>query len=138
MKLFGVNANVPAELGNFRRLSSLVLDMSVQAQASHAPSPLQTLAVAAVAAAGMLFWGSWKFMISTNALENYVAQHRSSRYQPQHAIPVGGDVLDGVYHSSGAERDSQPHPLTTLSRCSDSLPKAGTITSSTLRMSSKL
>ena len=47
------------------------------------------------------------------------------------------DVLDGVYHSSGAERDSKPHPLTTLSRCSAALP-AGTMASSTLRMSSKL
>lgn len=77
-------------------------------------------------------------MISNNTLESYVTQHLSSRYQPQHVTPVGGEVLDGVYHSSGAERDSKPHPLTTLSRCSGSLPMAGTIASSTLRISSKL
>lgn len=112
--------------------------MSVQAHATHAPSPLQTLVMAAVVAAGLLFWGSWKFMISNNVLENYATQHLSSRYKPQHVTPVGGEELDGVYHSSGAERDSRPHPLTTLSRCSDSLPMAGTIASSTLRMSSKL
>ncbi len=112
--------------------------MSVQAHATYAPSPLHTLAIAAVVAAGLLFWGSWRFMISNNVLESYAVQHLSSGHQPQHVIPVGGEELDGVYHSSGAERDSRPHPLTSLSRCSDSLPMAGTIASSTLRMSSKL
>ncbi len=112
--------------------------MAIEAHERYAPSPLQTLAIAALVAAGLLFWGSWNFMISDNTLEDYVAQHLNSRYPPQHVIPVGGDVLDGVYHSSGAERDSKPHPLTTLSRCSDSLPMAGTIAPSTLRMSSKL
>lgn len=77
-------------------------------------------------------------MITNNVLESYAAQHLSSPYPPQAVIPVGGEVLDGVYHASGAERDWHPHPLTTLSRCSESLPMAGTIASSTLRMSSKL
>jgi hypothetical protein len=112
--------------------------MAIEAHERYAPSPLQTLAIAAVVAAALLFWGSWKFMISTNTLESYIAQHRNSRHLVQHVIPVGGDVLDGVYHSSGAARDSKPHPLTTLSRCSAALPRAGTIASSTLRMSSKL
>lgn len=112
--------------------------MPIEAHERYARSPLQTLAIASVVAASLLFWGSWKFMISTNTLESYAAQRLNSRPQPQHVIPVGGDVLDGVYHSSGAERDTKPHPLTTLSRCSNSLPRAGTIASSTLRMSSKL
>jgi|HubBroStandDraft_4_1064222.scaffolds.fasta_scaffold23162_3 hypothetical protein len=77
-------------------------------------------------------------MISNNVLESYAVQHLSPGHEPQHVTPVGGEVLDGVYHSSGAERDSKPHPLTTLSRCSGSLPMAGTIASSTLRISSKL
>jgi hypothetical protein len=104
----------------------------------HAPSPLKMLAVAALVAASLLFWGSWKFMISNNVLENYTARHVKHPHPIEHVTPVGGDVLDGVYHSSGAERDSKPHPLTTLRRCTASLPMAGTITSTTLRMSSKL
>ena len=111
--------------------------MAIEAHERHAPSPLQTLALAALAATALLFWGSWKFVISNDALEGYT-QHLNSRHQVQHTIPVGGEVLDGVYHSSGRQRDSQPHPFTTLSRCSASLPMAGAIASSTLRMSSKL
>lgn len=96
------------------------------------------LAIATVIAASLLFWGSWKFMISNNVLENYTARHVSPKHEIDHVSPVGGEVLDGVYHSSGAERDSKPHPLTTLKRCAASLPIAGTITSTTLRISSKV
>ena len=96
------------------------------------------LALAAVVAAGLLFWGSWKFMISNNVLESYTVRHIHRGHEIQHVTPVGGDVLDGVYHSSGAERDSRPHPLTILRRCTASLPMAGTITSTTLRISSKV
>ena len=112
--------------------------MAIAAHERYAPSPLQTLAIAAVVAAGLLFWGSWEFMISNNTLENYVAQRVNSRPQTQHVVPVGGDVLDGVYHSSGGEHGSKPQPLTTLRRCSASLPIVGTTASSSLRMSSKL
>ncbi len=97
------------------------------------------LAIAAVVAAGLLFWGSWKFMISNNnVVENYTARHVPPRHQIEHVFPVGGVVLDGVYHSSAAERESKRHPLTTLKRCTASLPMAGTITSTTLRISSKV
>lgn len=131
-----VDANVPAELGNFRGLSTVVIGMTVQANPTRRQLPLALIMLAAIAA-GLLFWGVRTFLNSTRKLEN-PAQHSGSRYQPQHVIPAGGNVLDGVYRPSGAERDWEPHPLTTLSRCSDSLPMTGTMASNTLRMSSKL
>ncbi len=52
--------------------------------------------------------------------------------------PVGGAVLDGVYHASADNPDWSPYPFATLSGCDEVLPKAGTSAASTLRTSSKL
>lgn len=112
--------------------------MATEAGRYHAHSSLRILAIAGVLAAALVFGESWNFLTSNDALHEETARPPSSGTQAQHVIPIGGDVLDGVFRSSGAGRDSQPYPLTTLSRCSDSLPMAGTSASSTLRMSSKL
>lgn len=65
-------------------------------------------------------------------------QPSGSELQRQHIIPTGGEVQDGVYRPSGDTRDWSPYPFTTLRRCTDSLPMAGTITASSLRTSSKV
>ena len=62
----------------------------------------------------------------------------SSLPQPDSILPVGGTMLDGVYHPTGEAREWRPYPFTTLRGCADAAPKAATSTSSTLRMSVKV
>jgi hypothetical protein len=91
-----------------------------------------------IVVAGLVLWGIWTFLHGERHPAQRHPPQTSSRFQGQHVIPVGGEVLDGVYRPSGNVRDWSPQPPTTLSRCTLSVATQATKVSSTLRTSSKL
>lgn len=92
----------------------------------------------ATLAAGLTFGGICIYGVWLEHQNEVTYWQGSQQSLGTFVAPVGGAVLDGVYHASADDRDWSPYPLATLSGCDAVLPRAGIRIASTLRISSKL
>lgn len=90
--------------------------------------------IIAIIVLGIVFWGVWYFLSGEHhpATRNAGAAMRS-QVQGETILPVGGEMMDGVFHPETLYGDFPLYETAAFS----SGPSAGTTASSSIRISSK-